>query len=608
MPNNTHLMKVVPTHAAVGSFFKNDPMFRIPKYQRGYAWEKSEVDDFIDDMTKCFDQRKANSPINHFFGGIVSVEHDVSGVVSQKSFELVDGQQRLATFVLLIASIIVLYKELEKEASDTNDIHNKNIIEKRILSLSQRFIEFEQENNRVSSMVEVLRLSNADQPFFKELITQLNPTPLRASHRRILAAYNTLFAAARIMMATLSLTDKLDNLEIIIQLIDADFSLLHIVTHKDSEAYTLFRVLNDRGKSLTEGDLLRARVLEMLERYPSQQGAVESLWDDILVDEPDITEKFLKWVYISYTGRRADTNNFVDDFASQFYSMPIPSTVANANAIVQVTQDLQSSILNCRLLNDGVWPFVRRRPIEAWDVLRLNHLVKVLNVTVTIPILLAAISLGDRKFSAIVQTLERFMFRFKTVGNREITPLNPILYANSIAIRANPINYAVSSLATQLLPLVATVPDTTFKELLGNMEYKKGGNNQLIKYLLLTLESYWKWYLAGATGVPECQEKTRNYDFIGSTIEHIYPRSAPAASQDYALEPLKNTLGNLTVMDPADNQAGDNDDFATKRPIFLTSSVTMNKEIGANTQWTNIEVNIRAEQLKDAACKIFTVW
>src|SRR5690606_6000225 len=135
-------------YASIGSIFKHGPLFRVPKYQRSYAWDKEEIEDFLNDIKNCFEKRKAGTPINHFFGGIVSVEKNVKGTINQKEFELVDGQQRTATFVLLAASIIKIYQELLNEAQTNADEKNSEIIQKRINSLTQQYIEFEQETNR----------------------------------------------------------------------------------------------------------------------------------------------------------------------------------------------------------------------------------------------------------------------------------------------------------------------------------------------------------------------------------------------------------------------------------------------------------------------------
>lgn len=601
-------MKVEPIHAAVGYFFKNEPMFKIPKYQRSYAWEKDEIEDFIDDLKKCFLNRKSSTPINHFFGGIVSVEKSVAGA-NQKSFELVDGQQRVATFVLLIAAIISLYQQLETEANASGDNTNVTIIQKRIIALRERFIEFQQETNRNFSTVEVLVLSKADADFFRDLVRNRNPTPTRNSHERLSTAYKLITKFVKTQTNATTLNDKLDNLEIFNQLVDIDLSLIHIKTQNRQEAYTLFRVLNDRGKSLTEGDLLKANVLELLESYPTEQASVEQMWDSILADDPSVTEDFLKWVYISYTGKRIATNDFIQEFSKQFYPIVAPiSSSIDAAKIVQHTRELHDNIAFCRQLYRGDWPFIPHSPIVAWDTNRLSLLVNDLNIKVVIPLLLSAIALGERNFSTVVQMLERFMFRFKTIGSQEIGPLNTIIYSQSTSIRANPTAYNISNLETQLHALqIASVPDATFKTLLTSLVYKPTGGNQALKYFLHTMEHYRRWYNSGATGQPFCIDKSRIYDFKGSTIEHVYPRNPPATGVDAALTPLTNTLGNLTFMGQTDNNIGGNDSFAIKKPIFLSSSVMLNQEIGQNVQWTAAEVNNRAQELKDMACAVYNV-
>ncbi|QTE36377.1 DUF262 domain-containing HNH endonuclease family protein [Mucilaginibacter gossypii] len=610
MKKDDHLMRVEPVHASIGSFFGHKPMYRIPKYQRSYAWEPEQIEDFLQDLELCYQKRENHTPINHFFGGIVSVFSSVPGVVNQNVYELVDGQQRMATFVLLMSCVIAVYKELDAEAKSSGDAANQRIVENRISELSIRFIEFEQEVMRVTNTVEVLILSRADHPFFRDLIRQLNPTPVRDSHHKLSAAYNTILKKVKALTGTSSLVDKLDRLEIFEQLIDGDLSLIHIVTYNKHEAYTLFRVLNDRGKSLTDGDLLRARVLELLENHATQQQSAEAIWDNILADLPNVTEEYLRWVYASYQGSKPGTNTLFDDFLDKFFPEHKNATISatDANKILQTTQQLLNDIKTCKTINDGAWPFQLRSPVVQWDANRLALLVKELRITVTNPLLLAACKLTQQQFSEVVQMLERFMFRFKIIGNQHVTPLISIIHAQSLQIRLNPGAYNVNSLQTALHNLqIAKVPDAMFTNLLDSMNYKEGGNNQAIKYFLITIEHYIRWYTAGATGKPVCMDKTRLYDFTSTTIEHIYPRNAQPGNIDNNIEPLKNSLGNLTFMGPGDNGLGGNENFAFKKPLFQASSVNMNQEIGKKTQWTITEVNAWLNELKTIAVKVFDI-
>ncbi|MBD2311279.1 DUF262 domain-containing protein [Desertifilum sp. FACHB-1129] len=295
-------------------------MFFIPKYQRAYAWNPESVSDFVKDLKTCFEKRKSNLPINHFFGGILSVKHSVPGTINQHEYEVIDGQQRIATFTLLVTCLINFYKDLATEAQNSSDTNNFSIIVGRNEKLSERYIEFNQEVQRVITPVEVLRLSKADHPFYKDLIRDMNPLPSRDSHHRMLYAYKTLFNSIReIINSSTNLEDKMDDLEVIQNILENDFTVLHMVTTSRDDAFRLFQVINDRGTNLTDGDLLRAKTLELLEGFHQDQDSVERLWDDILSDNPSDTENYLNWIYESYKGSRATQNALFDMFLDEFF-------------------------------------------------------------------------------------------------------------------------------------------------------------------------------------------------------------------------------------------------------------------------------------------------
>jgi uncharacterized protein with ParB-like and HNH nuclease domain len=325
-------MDLNPAYTSVGSLFENKPMFFIPKYQRAYAWETESIKDFIKDLKTCFLKRKAQDPISHFWGGILSVEYPVQGVVRQHEYEIIDGQQRAATFTILMACIVKMYKELLDEATSSGDTTNELILKKRIEDLSNRFIEFKQEVQRVTTTVEVLKLSKPDHNFYRDLIRDKNPSPSRDSHKKLLDAYTSISQAIQEMIDTSNLVSKMDDLEVIQHVIDQDFTVLHMVTKDKKDAFRLFQVINDRGTSLTEGDLLRAKTLEILEGFSSEQNSVEELWDKILSDHPNKTASYLHWIYESNNGRRAPQNALFDNFIDAFFPQHKNSNLTETDA------------------------------------------------------------------------------------------------------------------------------------------------------------------------------------------------------------------------------------------------------------------------------------
>ena len=603
-------MEIKPVYTSLGDLFQRQSTFFIPKYQRAYAWNSESVSDFINDLNTCFEKRKKQSEISHFFGGILSVEYRVDGSHSQYKYEIIDGQQRIATFTLLVACLIKYYKILELETTKSEDDKNLRIIQKRHQDLFNRFIEFEQERQRQFSRVEVLTLSKADHSFYSNLIRDVDIEPSRDSHEKILFAYKKINEKLiSIIDQGTQLEDKIDDLEVLQKILDNDFTVLHMVTDKKEDAFRLFQVINDRGTNLTDGDLLRAKTLELLEKFSHEQRIVEELWDNILADSPSDTSDYLNWIYDSFQGKRPKQNAVFDMFLDKFFPEHKKTDLQaeNAEEIRKTMQDIQKYIVKCRKLVQGQWLYPDKQPITAWDRTRLNLVVVELGHTLSIPLLLSASQLDHKKFSKIVQMVERTFFRYKLICNEHITPLKNIYSQEAITIRQNAESYNPETLREKLNNLIQLkTSDQIFKHNLKNLKYHETGtSNKPLKYFLMSIEYYYQWYKDGATDQPLCHDKSRVYDFAGTSIEHIYPRNPEDTDKDDNIEPIKNSLGNLTIIDPQQNGTGDNEPFVRKKTLYQKSSVVLNQEIGNKLNWTLSDVEGHEDFLIDAALKIF---
>lgn len=604
-------MEISAPHDSIGKFFESKPIYTVPKYQRAYAWEYEEINDFLGDLENCFNKRKSGNPIDHFFGGIVCVIHKVLGSRGQNSHELVDGQQRLATVVLLVSCILEVYSELKIEANAIGDNINEDIIDDRIEEWQTRFIQFNLEVNRTSTLYDVLTLSGADGSFFKNLILGNNPVPSRDSHKRILDARNKILEKVKSLIVDTNLVNKIDNLEVIQQIIEIDFSIIRIETDSRDNAYRLFQVLNNRGKSLTEGDLLRARTLELLEGHSTQQDSAVEYWDDILADAPNVTSNFLRYIYSSYDGNSPGSRTLYNDFLNKFFPVHIKESLSKAEATTLTSQinNISKEIKLCRKLMNGIWPFPHKAPVQVWDRSRLDLLINSMGHTLCMPLLLSAVKMDHVRFSELLNLIERFAFRFIIISGQHPSKLSKVYLEECTKIRTTSQSYSITSIYTKLKILQDTLATSAvFNSNFDTLIYQKGGGNKPIKYFLITVENYLRWYVEdNAVGTPICKDRTFFYNFNDTTIEHIYPRNAPVASQVANMEPLKNTLGNLTIMGPTDNGKGSNENFSFKKPLFLASSVAMNREIGGKTKWEKIEIDDNLVYLKSIANAIFTL-
>jgi hypothetical protein len=102
---------------SLDSLFK-EKIFRIPDYQRGYAWRHEQLKDFWEDLVNLADGRS-------HYTGVLTLKEIPNGEIrsndkefwlvedySYKLYHIVDGQQRLTTFVIFLQSFVDLFKGL----------------------------------------------------------------------------------------------------------------------------------------------------------------------------------------------------------------------------------------------------------------------------------------------------------------------------------------------------------------------------------------------------------------------------------------------------------------------------------------------------------------
>ena len=252
----------------------NQRLFRIPDYQRGYAWEKGQVADLLEDLSLL------NPPRRHYAGTIVlcqlpdePVKMGIDGT-HYAMHAVVDGQQRLTTIVLLLNE---LSRALEAypDFADLAQGIRKNYVETKSLD---------------NWPIYKLSLNGKADDFFRASI--LPETPGVEEPR--------LRAAVRLRDAKKQIADYLrrgdESEEEHRQLLTAWHGKLTQLLHfnlyeveKEAEVGIIFEVMNDRGKPLTELEkvknylLYASRSLDVAESASDELGEkVNDAWGVIL--------------------------------------------------------------------------------------------------------------------------------------------------------------------------------------------------------------------------------------------------------------------------------------------------------------------------------------
>ncbi len=602
-------MKIDPSYTNLRRMFASQATYYVPKYQRAYAWENDAIEDFLNDLKRSYTERLSSRDSSHFFGGILSIKHTVVGAVDEHKYEIIDGQQRITTFTLTIRCLIDMYKNLLSHTSV--DLAIESMINNRIDNLQKRFVEFTQEINLEEQVVSVFSVSNRDNEFYSELMKGniIDDTPTRYSHKNLLNGYKkiTKFFSDNVLIDN-NLTEILKRLQTFEFVIDVDFTLLHMVADNEKSAYRLFQVINDRGISLTEGDLLRAKTLEILESFPTIQNSVELIWDKLLASAPNITSKYLTWIYTSYTGTDLKKNEIFDKFLDQFFpEHKLTITKAEADSILRTMKELEKDFTNCQRLTYGEWIYTVKQPVTAWDRSRFELLMNTLDHDLSMPLFIAASKLNDQRFSEIVQLVEKVFFRYILICKQHLSSLKTIYFKQINAIRLNATTYTLNDFKVKINQLLNTkANDALFTANLKELEYNKDQSNKYLKFFLMTLEYHFPYYLQNTSRLEtRCLNKTSPYDFAGISIEHIYPKNALTADKDPAIEPLKNSIGNLALMDPLHNSDQGNKKFLDKKSEYASSSIEVLKYVSEHTDWTITEVQDLQTKYIDLALKHF---
>ncbi|GAA8804390.1 hypothetical protein VN1316_01010 [Helicobacter pylori] len=82
----------------------NDTYYQIPIYQRPYQWTEENCEELLNDL---FENYEDHGEDDYFCGSLVFIQPDKDN----KTYDIVDGQQRLSTFILLAKVLATLYSE-----------------------------------------------------------------------------------------------------------------------------------------------------------------------------------------------------------------------------------------------------------------------------------------------------------------------------------------------------------------------------------------------------------------------------------------------------------------------------------------------------------------
>ena len=249
-------------------------LFRIPDYQRGYAWQQSQLVDFWEDLVNLQVDK------NHYTGLLslkVLNKFDAQKLGNEdawllqsgfKAYHVVDGQQRLTTFIILLNEIIEFVCELpDNKGKAGEEIY---LGYQKIESIRTKYISTKRPPDGV--IITYMFGYENDNPSANYLKHYILGQPYGGTIKETYYTKNLKYAK-EFFARELEDFYKIKGIDGIVELylkltLHLMFNIHEI--EDDYDVFVAFETMNNRGKKLTNLELLKNRLIYLTTLYPKE--------------------------------------------------------------------------------------------------------------------------------------------------------------------------------------------------------------------------------------------------------------------------------------------------------------------------------------------------
>ncbi len=562
-------------------------VYAIPRYQREYTWSRAQWDALFEDLL--------DNELHYFLGSIICINQSQDALTVQ-SLELVDGQQRMTTLSLLLAAVYQSYRTLPnlgmEQQIELYNLKHKLVLKKK--SDQPRLIPQVQNNNQ--------------QDYFAVLgqtgiLDDVETVP-NAGNRRVMKAFRHFIS--RIELYLEHSADPIASLQALLEKVNTA-TLVKIEVAGHSDAYTLFESLNNRGVPLTAIDLIKNKLLAVLEsKDPGSIDKQYNRWKkviDALGDDYAVQERFFRQYYNAF---KPDLKDVV--------SVPV-ATKSNLMQVYEklIAHDAEGFLHAMIRLSSSYAQIVGYRVVP--DQPKLSNLLLSLDriqgaaAYLLLMVLMerqAELELQHEHLEQIVGFLIAFFVRRNTTDlppTRDLTRIFMDVAEAILALRAGDV---VNHIQHRLKADSAS--DEQFEKSLKGPIYED--NKAVCRFVLCALEES---RMTRETQVDLWALKGKQYVW---TIEHIFPQGenipscwvqmiadGDASLAEQHRQTYAHCLGNLTIS--GYNSALGNKSFDEKksradsqgRKVGYNNGLYLNQALATESSWTVEKLKARTEQL-----------
>ena len=519
----------------INSIF-SDFWFLIPEYQRSYVWNEDHINDLLDDLWFACQNKNDNE---YFLGSLVLKRTGESGFAE---FEVLDGQQRLTTFFILMAVIRDLTTDEQLKGTCKNRVHQE---ENRFVGIPERVRIVYKIRDDVEDFINKFILEE-DGTKNSEIEEMFGIKNVSISHMaKAIETIHEFFEDK-----TNSDIEKFDiekfDIEKFAEFLGLKSVFIYVSTDSMEDAFRMFTILNNRGIQLSNPDILKS--INIGEMNGENRELYAKEWESIEGDMGGDFDRFLSFIRTILVKEKARAN-LVEEYEENIYK----------GNLLRKGKDTIDLIIKYKDIYDKIITFDNNSEI---DDNAYKNLVTIMNIGLPSGDWIPPLLLYYDKFrnKQLLEFIEKLEYKFSRDWILQMTPTTRIENMNNILKRIEESNAPYELLQNNKL---FEVNNESLKEILNGDVYGR----RFARYILLKYE-----YLQSENTV-----QLSNYKTI--SVEHILPQNPEDNSEwkkdfsDDEREYWLHKLANLVLISGRKNSKLSNRDFQEKKKKYLEGRI-----------------------------------
>ncbi|EJB15824.1 hypothetical protein HPCPY1962_0143 [Helicobacter pylori CPY1962] len=532
-----------------------DAYCQIPIYQRPYQWTEENCEKLLDDLLSSYECYEES---DYFCGSLVLIAIDIDSKTNATTYDIVDGQQRLSTFILLAKVLVTLYDK----------VLNDKVLNKTSRELLEKSLGDTDGEKRKRLIFNTIGLNAKDDfqdalKFFDDLDASKGEdsksnAPSKGKNRYLKNA---------ICLKNYLEKKEIENINDFIRWLYFKVIFIKTTCSNISMALRIFSVLNARGLPLHAIDVFKVELLKKLANKKDQEEFV-SRWSALHQKclgneskfpkrkenkrEKNATETLFSW-YLTYLNPVTSGKSMEERLADQFERLnKLPLEYLKS------VEDFYNAYCEVLEMQDRHAHLLSYLAFDFWRVILCTSILH---------------HYSDQDIETLKELLVKFYYQNWVAEQKEPKKQTSCNIINALKEKKN-IDDIISIVKQYLDKNKIT---QNFREKLKDdhlyEKHKKSSKNSWLRPILILVE-----YFMSDDPKPK---RIQTNDFH---IEHILPQKPDPSSQwakDFSEEERErytHSLANLTLLGGEKNTKASNLDFKDKKKIYMGEEIRLNKK------------------------------